>query len=268
MSAMLLSRRSRRLQAQRTGILANKDEILSKVRAALGRDAKSSVPAAPGPRLQTPEHVRDAAAVEQLVDRFAEEIVKLGGKFEVVRSASEVHDYLSMLIDANAVNVAAVSDCDIARALSLTEWVKSRRLSVVPTLKQFAATESNGDAPPMERYKWELIKAGIGITSADYAIADTATLVLVTGGEQHRLISLMPPVHVCLLNRDKLVPDLPSLLAKVKAGHYSGGAPPQAVTFITGTSRTADIELQLTRGVHGPREVHVLLYSDSELMNG
>ncbi|HEU4386189.1 MAG TPA: lactate utilization protein [Blastocatellia bacterium] len=247
--------------------MADKDKILNKVRTALGRDAKSSVPASPGPRLQPPEAARDPAALERLVERFAEEVVKLGAKVEVVRSASDIHGYLSMLIDANSVNVAAVSDCEIARSLALAEWVKSRRLSLVPTLKQFAAGESNGDTPPMERYKWELIKAGIGITSADYAIADTGSMVLVTGGEQHRLISLLPPVHVCLLNRDRLVPDLATFLAKVRSDHYSAGAPPQAVTFITGTSRTADIELQLTRGVHGPREVHVLLYSESELKN-
>jgi L-lactate dehydrogenase complex protein LldG len=250
-----------------TGSLANKDDILTKVRAALGRDAKSSLSGSPGPRLEPLKPVHDPAAVDRLAERFAEEIVKLGGKLEVVRSASDIHGYLSMLIDANAVNVAAVSDCEIARRLSLGEWIERKRLSLVPTLKQFAASESNGDAPHMERYKWELIKAGIGITSADYAIADTATLVLVTGGEQHRLMSLMPPVHVCLLNRDRLLPDLASLLAAVRANHYSGGRSPQAVTFITGTSRTADIELQLTRGVHGPREVHVLLYSDSDLKN-
>jgi L-lactate dehydrogenase complex protein LldG len=139
----------------------------------------------------------------------------------------------------------------------------------------------------MESYKLALFEAGAGITMADFAIADTGTLVLLskkhidTGGsvetagasvgaspvisradgEQHRLISLVPPIHICLLDRTRIVANLTELLSLVHKEFYSTGGPPLAMTFISGPSRTADIELTLTRGVHGPREVHVLLWA-------
>ena len=138
----------------------------------------------------------------------------------------------------------------------------------------------------IEQYKASLFEADIGITTADYAIADTGTLVLLSkkvpnpdetrrtpneneeaegqhgpraDGEQHRLISLVPPIHICLLDRSRIVANLTDLLTVVHRDAYMSGGPPLAMTFISGPSRTADIELTLTRGVHGPREVHVLL---------
>jgi len=122
-----------------------------------------------------------------------------------------------------------------------------------------------------------LFESVLGVTTADFAIADTGTLVLVSernpqpssdrstptaapGGDQHRLISLVPPVHVCLLDTNRIFPNLAELITHVNGKYYRGDEPPLAMTFITGPSRTADIELTLTMGVHGPRELHVLLY--------
>jgi L-lactate dehydrogenase complex protein LldG len=72
-------------------------------------------------------------------------------------------------------------------------------------------------------------------------------------------MSLVPPVHVCLLEEDLIVASLPDLLALAGQKYYSSKSAPLATTFITGPSRTADIELSLTLGVHGPRELHTLL---------
>jgi L-lactate dehydrogenase complex protein LldG len=123
-----------------------------------------------------------------------------------------------------------------------------------------------------------LFESAMGVSTADFAIADTGTLVLVSernpepasdaasndarnGGDQHRLISLVPPIHVCLLDANRILPDLTELITHVNAKYYRNGEPPLAMTFITGPSRTADIELTLTMGVHGPRELHVLVYA-------
>jgi L-lactate dehydrogenase complex protein LldG len=117
-----------------------------------------------------------------------------------------------------------------------------------------------GASALMEKYKRALIEAEIGITMADYAIADTGTLVLVSGGEQHRLISLMPPVHVCVLDPARITASANDMMSMLREQFYSGDTgKPQATTFITGPSRTADIEHTVTLGVHGPREVHILL---------
>ena len=97
----------------------------------------------------------------------------------------------------------------------------------------------------------ELLECPLGLTGAQVAIAETGTLVLASAKERHRLISLVPPIHVAVIETRQIVATLGDALDAVK------GDP--AVTFITGPSRTADIELTLVVGVHGPKEVHVLL---------
>jgi L-lactate dehydrogenase complex protein LldG len=102
--------------------------------------------------------------------------------------------------------------------------------------------------------------ADIGLTGVDLAIAETGTLLLVSGAGRPRSTSLLPPCHVAVFDRQKLVETLEQAGILLEAWHAEG-APVMsggAITFITGPSRTADIELTLTRGVHGPQEVHAI----------
>ncbi len=95
----------------------------------------------------------------------------------------------------------------------------------------------------------------VGISGAQAAIADTGTLVILTGAGKGRLASLMPPVHIALVR----VADLyPSLMAFI-AAHPSAARDTANLNFISGPSRTADIEQTLTLGVHGPKFVHIIL---------
>jgi len=96
--------------------------------------------------------------------------------------------------------------------------------------------------------------ADVGITSAAWGVAETATLVLPAGPGQPRLFSLLPPAHLAILQADRIVPDLPALFARC-------GALPSALTLITGPSRSADIGLVPVLGAHGPMEVTIVLIS-------
>ena len=98
----------------------------------------------------------------------------------------------------------------------------------------------------------------VGLTGADYALADTGTLVLLSGNSGGRWLSLAPPVHIALLPSERLLPSLDDFLALFPEpdSFLSLGS---AVTFISGASRTADIELKLVHGAHGPRELHVVI---------
>jgi L-lactate dehydrogenase complex protein LldG len=98
--------------------------------------------------------------------------------------------------------------------------------------------------------------ADLGISEADAAIAETGTLVFRHRPGQGRGISLLPPVHLALLRERDLVADLGVLFAGLSS---EGHALESALTFVTGPSRTADIEMVITQGVHGPRELHLLL---------
>jgi L-lactate utilization protein LutC len=99
--------------------------------------------------------------------------------------------------------------------------------------------------------------AEIGLTGVDYAIADTGSLILFSGPGKARTASLLPPVHVAVLRPDQVLAGLPELFERLAVQPDKNL--PSAVTFITGPSRTADIELTLVVGVHGPQELHVIL---------
>jgi L-lactate dehydrogenase complex protein LldG len=98
--------------------------------------------------------------------------------------------------------------------------------------------------------------ADVGLTSADAAFAETGSLVVSSGSGKSRMASLLPPVHIALVPESKLTADIFTWTAAQK------GAPPTNTVFISGPSKTADIEMTLVKGVHGPKRFIVILYGD------
>jgi L-lactate dehydrogenase complex protein LldG len=106
--------------------------------------------------------------------------------------------------------------------------------------------------------------AEIGINFADYALADTGSLVFLTESHESRLISLLPPIHIAIVARKKILSGLDELFTLVP----QPTARSSAMALITGPSRTADIEMRLVRGVHGPGEIHVIIVEDVTTSQG
>jgi len=101
----------------------------------------------------------------------------------------------------------------------------------------------------------DIFSYDVGISTVQAAIAETGTLVLVSADERHRLVSLVPPVHIAIVDASRICETLAEALTLLRNGRELS----RAVTFITGPSRTADIELTLTVGVHGPQELYVIV---------
>ena len=95
----------------------------------------------------------------------------------------------------------------------------------------------------------------VGISSAQAAIAETGTLILDSAYERHRLVSLVPPIHIAIINASSICATLSDALSLLQKDEEIS----PAITFITGPSRTADIELTLAIGVHGPQELFVIV---------
>ena len=96
----------------------------------------------------------------------------------------------------------------------------------------------------------------VGVTGAFCAIAETGTLVTLSGPASPPTASLLPETHVAVLDPRRIVPTMEDAWTLIRAEH---GTLPRAVNFISGPSRTADIEQTLTFGAHGPYRVHVVL---------
>ena len=112
---------------------------------------------------------------------------------------------------------------------------------------------------PIETLKGELFDAtDAGLTIADGAIADTGTLIHADPHRMPRTLSLVPPIHICLLDARRLYPSLQVALADRRWRE----AMPSNLIFISGPSKTADIQQTMAYGAHGPRELIVLLTED------
>lgn len=96
----------------------------------------------------------------------------------------------------------------------------------------------------------------VGVTTADWLIADTATLVLLGGRGRARSVSLVPSIHVAVVSVRCIVPTFRDVLRRLDR---QGLTLPSNLTLVTGPSKTADIEATLVHGAHGPREMHLFL---------
>lgn len=120
------------------------------------------------------------------------------------------------------------------------------------------------DAPELAEFgvipgREEIFDFDVGITKAQAAIAETGTLVLDSSCERNRLVSVVPPVHIAIVAASRIYATVADVLAILQNGKEVS----PAITFITGPSRTADIELTLTIGVHGPQELYVIIDESS-----
>jgi L-lactate dehydrogenase complex protein LldG len=102
-------------------------------------------------------------------------------------------------------------------------------------------------------------RARVGLTGVDAALAATGSLVLMSGPGRFRAASLLPSVHIAVVAAGQIVPDLESWLAAQKAAGRQSLSLPSNIVVVTGPSRTADIAMQLVMGMHGPRELHVVV---------
>jgi len=106
--------------------------------------------------------------------------------------------------------------------------------------------------------KRELAGCDVGLSACDALVAQTGSVVVTSRSAGGRALSVLPPHHVVLARREQLVPDLPAAFALLKSKYGAGY--PSMISFITGPSRTGDIERILVLGAHGPKQLTILCF--------
>jgi L-lactate dehydrogenase complex protein LldG len=201
--------------------------VLESIRRNLNREAGSPVP--PCPAVLPP---RQANHIESEIDLLVNEINKLAGSAQRV-SCDAVGELLDELIQKHEIKKAMLWD---------TAWL--RELGVVDRL-QTLGVEIVSNQVDSET----LAMCDLGITEVDFALPETGTLGLLSSPEKPRVVSLLPRVHLAVVHPRVFRPDLQEVFDQVKNHKY--------LILITGPSRTSDIELTVTLGVHGPKYLHV-----------
>ena len=103
-----------------------------------------------------------------------------------------------------------------------------------------------------------IAQSQLGVTGADYGIAQSGTLVLKSNAHRGRAVSLVPPRHLTFLAGSSIKDELAQIMEEL----LQAGTPPAAIELISGPSRTSDIEMDLSIGVHGPIEVYLVVMSN------
>ena len=217
-------------------------EILQSIRSRLAESAllnSDNLPTLPLAAATVP-FVSDERS---LVETFKQRLESVGGHCIVVSEASELTTALKQVlgeIEANGLESRrlALSDSPLLGVITRDLEAHGHEIAVTPSAS-------------------DLFQFDVGITSAQAAIAETGTLVLEQARERNRLVSLLPPVHIAIVNTRDICATLSEEIKRAR--HESDTS--SAITFITGPSRTADIELTLTIGVHGPKELYVIVCS-------
>lgn len=225
----------------------SREEILSRVKKGLyGSTAQRTVtiPSERESRDFSVEEIekRNIENIDSLLEQFTNELLNVNTEVRKADSQDELNASVMELIREKGISSFAIWESDYLKELDLINLLTSGGL------KQLYAND-----------KSVVAQAGIGITEVDYAIADTGTLVLLTDGNKPRSLSLLPPIHLALVRKNKLTSNINELFIILKQILNDAQNITSCMTFITGPSRTADIELNLTLGVHGPKELYVLI---------
>jgi L-lactate utilization protein LutC len=235
--------------------MSNKDKFLERVRRALGHSGVGAAHAtAEFPPLG---RVLPPAADGNLIDRFQEELKKVGGVSHQVGSPADLDRSLREILTSDGTGPVVLSRNPLLHHLRLAGRIQSWGHSVVawPDQKEVTADE-------VEEFRKQCFSGTAGITGADFALVESGSFVLTSATEGSQLVSLAPPVHIVLYVRNQIVETLEEVLSNaLKQSPTADGG--RSIVFITGQSRTADIEQISIRGVHGPLSIHAILVEDS-----
>ena len=208
----------------------SREHILHKVRTALGRSAGQAVADPPPARSVVPQ-----VEMEDRIASLRTRIEALAGKTARAATPAEACAMVAEAIEgktAVASNAPYLTECGIAALPNVRSGITDRDL-----LREACAT------------------ADVGITSADYALGDTGTLVMIASPREARLVSLLPPAHIAVVPKERILTGLDELFSILP----DPASQTSSMVLITGPSRTADIEQILVRGVHGPGQITVIV---------
>jgi len=219
----------------------DREAFLDRIAERLGRPRQHRAPAAPARGVPVPE--LRAPLAGGLVASFVRELEAVGGKALVVSDLAELERELGAELErfgARRIVTWARSELEGFGLSWLFERLGARAVG-------------EGELADAATLRDVLLASDVGVTRVDFAVAATGSVVLTPGPTRPRAVSLLPSLHVALVREAELVPRMGAALGAFAT--RPNAELPSLVQFITGPSRTSDIENDLTIGVHGPAAV-------------
>jgi len=235
--------------------MSTREQMLAEVRKALGKSSQLSDAQVSE---FDPAGIMPALAPEDYPAKFAAEWEKVGGIHHCATTMQELETILKEIAATAAAQTMVLSHSPILAELRIAERLQAAGIAVTAWDNTSASPNS------LPEFQAASFQANVGVTGVEYVLAETGSLALTSISEGAMVASLAPPVHVALYRRSQIVGSLDDLLAKLPiSSSPDRKTPGRSVVLVTGTSRTADIEQILIRGVHGPGKTHAILVEDS-----
>jgi len=200
-------------------------------------------------------------ADKSLVESFAMKLVELSGSCDVVRAGADVAErVIGQIREWTAQSSSGPTE--------ILSWAPDEL--PVPRLQQTLAEDDISLFVPEDLYdqamRTRAASINVGITGIEAALANTGSIVLSPGAGRSRAAGLLPLNHLVLVPLSRLYPTFEAWLLRLRQEgrleallHESG-----QLAVVTGPSKSADIELTLTLGVHGPKTIHAIVFDDTE----
>lgn len=222
--------------------IETRQAILSSIREYLATSGRFNAqrPHSPAAEHRSPSKSAEDDRGGTIIELFRQALEAVSGHCLIAQTIDDAAGAVQKIIDERKPQRIAVSDSTVVK-------------EIVGELKTAAAFLG---APNQS----ELFDCDLGITAAQWAIAETGTLVLESERERNRLASLVPPAHVAIIQASRIRQTMSEILELIRNSEVGLS---RAITFITGPSRTSDIELTLAIGVHGPGKLYVIVIDES-----
>ena len=185
-------------------------------------------------------------------EALAREVAAVGGQPFIAEGLAAAQEHVRDLLVKYEVKSALCWQHTVLDEFGLSTMLADREIvrHDYDSLREMAANER----------REQMVAADMGISSADLAVGESGSLLVCARPGQERVASLLPPVHVAMIKSAQIVPDLIDAIAWLS----NQTDLPSNVALITGPSKTGDIELQLTTGVHGPGIWHVVIVREAD----
>lgn len=252
--------------------MSSRDEILGKLRGTLARTELRFPPADPAPltaetRLTV---TRAEGGPLELARRFGEELVKLYGVFTIVETPAEARlTLVNRILDWMEQDAAGRKGVQLGSGQESSVLAWDPELlpveGLAPALQDIGLNLVAPSELQSAEIRDEVRYIRYGVSGVEAAFASTGTMLMASAAGASRAVSLLPFYHAALIPFSRLYPTVEAWLASRRAaGELEAYVRSHAnLTLITGPSKSADIEMNLTLGVHGPRFVHAILFDDS-----
>jgi L-lactate dehydrogenase complex protein LldG len=244
---------------------ADQEKFINRIKMALGKPIAPSQRNADLFKSAMSEETR--ATLERLKNRTPEERKSLLAT--LIEAAGPINLKVISCEDVNSVTMGIVDlvgdkEPEWGHKKSVVAWqhplIENLNLPAALSQQDVDVFFTGLKESETETLRQHIIDSYMGITAADFCMADTATLVMKARAGQARSVSLVPAIHIAVIELNQIIADLKELYALLKWD-------PQAkkegltncMTFISGPSKTADIEATMVHGAHGPREVYVFV---------